>query len=103
MGYKMKWILLICLYGSNSWAFIDDHWSFNTLVKVMEDRGFDKWQRGDKLFMKGLRYAKDSGIDVTLSGVMETLVIRGGGFYFKKDPVSLSFSPQIIEEALRAF
>ena len=88
----MKWILIaIFFYCGNVLAFEDVHWSFNTLVKVMEDRGFDKWQRGDKLFMKGLVYARDNGIDVTLSGVMESLVIKNGGFYFKKDPVSLNF------------
>jgi hypothetical protein len=103
MGFKMKWILLICLYGGSIWAAPDANWSFNTLVKVMEDRGFDKWQRGDKLFMKGLRYAKDHGIDVTESGVMESLVIKNGGFYFKEDPVNLRFSPQIVEEALQTF
>ena len=87
----MRVLILLLLLSGNLWA-VDPHWSFETLVKVMEDRGFDKWQRGDKLFMKGLRYARDHGIDVTESGVMDSLVIKGGGFYFRKDPVSLNFN-----------
>ena len=98
----MRVFIIMILISINVYGK-DPYWSFKTLVKVMEDRGFDKWQRGDKLFMKGLRYARENGIDVTLNGTMDQLVIKGGGFYFKKDPVSLSFSPQIIEEALRAF
>ena len=86
----MRVLILFILLSGNLWA-VDPYWSFNTLVKVMEDRGYEKWQRGDKLFMKGLRYARDHGIDVTESGVMDSLVIKNGGFFFGKDPVSLNF------------
>jgi len=99
----MKVFIIMIWFCGNLWAAPDTNWSFNTLVKVMEEKGFHQWQRGDKLFMKGLLYAKERGIDITESGVMDSLVIKNGGLYFKKDPVSLSFSPRLIREALRAF
>ena len=62
-------------------------WTFVTLKRVVEGKGLGRWQRGTKLFMRGLE---------SLDGV----VFENGGFYFREGE-SIDFG-DVPQELLKA-